>query len=117
MMRVLIAPDSFGETLTAVQAAEAMAAGWSAARPSDTVVLAPQSDGGPGFADVISATAGGCDPRACQGRSGRRREKMAKLPADQHPGTTTGALRTRRAPVLVCDEFVSSWSRAPRSGR
>lgn len=58
-MRVLIAPDSFGETLTAVQAAEAMAAGWSAARPGDVVVLAPQSDGGPGFVDVISATTSG----------------------------------------------------------
>ncbi|RVW05880.1 glycerate kinase family protein [Rhodococcus xishaensis] len=55
-MRVLIAPDSFGETLTAVQAADAMAAGWSAARPGDDVVLAPQSDGGPGFVDVIAGT-------------------------------------------------------------
>lgn len=59
LMRVLIAPDSFGETLTAVQAAEAMAAGWSAARPEDHIVRAPQSDGGPGFVDVISDTLGG----------------------------------------------------------
>lgn len=58
-MRVLIAPDSFGETLTAVQAAEAIAAGWTSARPDDGVVLAPQSDGGPGFAAVISTTVGG----------------------------------------------------------
>ena len=36
-MRVMIAPDSFGETLTAVQAAKAMAAGWTAARPQDDV--------------------------------------------------------------------------------
>lgn len=59
LMRVLIAPDSFGETLTAVQAAAAMAAGWSAARPGDHLVRAPQSDGGPGFVDVISGTLGG----------------------------------------------------------
>ncbi|WP_430333066.1 glycerate kinase family protein [Rhodococcus sp. ACT016] len=58
-MRVLIAPDSFGETLTAVQAAEAMAVGWAAARPDDDIVRAPQSDGGPGFVDVISDTLGG----------------------------------------------------------
>ncbi|RVW10905.1 glycerate kinase [Prescottella agglutinans] len=58
-MRVLIAPDSFGETLTAVEAAAAMAAGWSAARPDDEIVRAPQSDGGPGFVDVISGTVGG----------------------------------------------------------
>ncbi len=58
-MRVLIAPDSFGETLTAVEAAAAMASGWSAARPDDDIALAPQSDGGPGFVDVISGTVGG----------------------------------------------------------
>lgn len=58
-MRVLIAPDSFGETLTAVEAAAAMAAGWGRARPDDDIVCAPQSDGGPGFVDVIAAAVGG----------------------------------------------------------
>ncbi|QCQ91544.1 glycerate kinase family protein [Rhodococcus sp. SGAir0479] len=58
-MRVLIAPDSFGETLTAVQAADAMAAGWRSVRPADDIVRAPQSDGGPAFVDVISGTVGG----------------------------------------------------------
>ncbi|PTR32148.1 glycerate kinase [Rhodococcus sp. OK519] len=70
-MRVLIAPDSFGETLTAVEAAEAMAAGWSAARPGDVVVRAPQSDGGPGFADVISTTTGGMRSTHVAGPLGR----------------------------------------------
>jgi glycerate kinase len=54
-LRVLIAPDCFGESLTAVDAATAIAAGWSRARPADTLVLAPQSDGGPGFVDVLAA--------------------------------------------------------------
>lgn len=58
-MRVLIAPDSFGGTLTSAQAADAMATGWSAARPGDEAVRAPQSDGGPGFVDVIARTCGG----------------------------------------------------------
>ncbi|MFI6431803.1 glycerate kinase [Rhodococcus oryzae] len=57
-MRVLIAPDSFGDTLTAVQAAAAMAAGWSAGRPDDELIEAPQSDGGPGFVDVLAARIG-----------------------------------------------------------
>lgn len=52
--RVLIAPDSFGDSLTAVQAAEAIAAGWRRARPDDTLTLAPQSDGGPGFVGVLA---------------------------------------------------------------
>ncbi|MHA6740281.1 MULTISPECIES: glycerate kinase family protein [unclassified Rhodococcus (in: high G+C Gram-positive bacteria)] len=57
-MRVIVAPDSFGETLTAVEAAESISAGWRRGRPEDDVVTAPQSDGGPGFVDVL-ATAGG----------------------------------------------------------
>jgi glycerate 2-kinase len=58
VVRVLIAPDSFGDSLTAVQAAEAIAAGWRRARPDDTLMLAPQSDGGPGFVDVLASRLG-----------------------------------------------------------
>lgn len=58
-MRVLIAPDSFGGTLSAVAAAEAIATGWGRAAPADTVDIAPMSDGGPGFVDVLHASIGG----------------------------------------------------------
>ncbi len=54
-LRVLIAPDCFGDSLTAVQAARAIAGGWRRTRPADSVVLLPLSDGGPGFIDVLSA--------------------------------------------------------------
>lgn len=54
-MRTLIAPDCFGDSLTAVAAADAIAGGWRRARPGDTLVLAPQSDGGPGFVEVLTA--------------------------------------------------------------
>ncbi|AZG43653.1 glycerate kinase family protein [Gordonia insulae] len=57
-MRVLIAPDSFGDTLSAVAASAAIARGWSAARPGDDIRSAPQSDGGPGFVDVLAARFG-----------------------------------------------------------
>lgn len=53
--RVVIAPDCFGDSLTAVAAANAIAAGWRRARPQDRLVLAPQSDGGPGFVEVLTA--------------------------------------------------------------
>lgn len=56
-MRVLIAPDSFGDTLTAADAADAIAEGWSGERDDD-LVLAPQSDGGPGFVDALAAAGG-----------------------------------------------------------
>jgi glycerate kinase len=57
-LRVLIAPDSYGESLTAVQAAAAIAAGWNRSRPSDRVAIAPQSDGGPGFVAVLASQLG-----------------------------------------------------------
>jgi glycerate kinase len=53
-MRVLMAPDGFGGTLSPAQAAEALAAGWRRAAPGDEVDLAPLSDGGPGFVDVLA---------------------------------------------------------------
>ena len=57
-LRVLIAPDCYGDSLTAVQAAEAIADGWRRARPDDKLTLAPQSDGGPGFVDVLAGRLG-----------------------------------------------------------
>jgi glycerate kinase len=57
-MRVLIAPDCFGDSLTAVQAADAIAAGWRRARPDDELSVAPQSDGGPGFVGVLAGRVG-----------------------------------------------------------
>ena len=58
-MRVLIAPDKFAGTLTAVEAAEAIAEGWRRRSPHDQIELAPMSDGGPGFVDVLHASLGG----------------------------------------------------------
>lgn len=57
-MKALIAPDSFGDTLTAVAAAQAIAAGWKLGRPGDELVSVPQSDGGPGFVDVLASRFG-----------------------------------------------------------
>lgn len=54
-MRVLIAPDSFGGTLSAPEAAGAIAAGWREVAPDDELVRRPLSDGGPGFVDVLAA--------------------------------------------------------------
>ena len=58
-MRVLVAPDKFAGTLTAVEAAGAIATGWARHAPDDELDLAPMSDGGPGFVDVLHAALGG----------------------------------------------------------
>ena len=57
-MRVLIAPDCYGDSLSAVAATAAIAAGWRLARPADELILAPQSDGGPGFVEVLASRLG-----------------------------------------------------------
>ncbi len=58
-MRVLVAPDSFGGTLSAPEAARAMAEGWRRGSPGDELELVPLSDGGPGFVDVLAVSLGG----------------------------------------------------------
>ena len=57
-MRVVIAPDSFKGSLTSVEVASALAAGWRAARPDDEILLAPLADGGEGTLVAIAAAGG-----------------------------------------------------------
>src|SRR5262245_6414999 len=57
-LRVLIVPDKFKGTLTAQQAADAIACGWRSARPQDSLELLPMSDGGDGFGEIISRLLG-----------------------------------------------------------
>jgi glycerate kinase len=58
-VRVLVCPDKFAGTLSASEAAAAIADGWLSARPSDTVTLRPIADGGPGFLSVLHTALGG----------------------------------------------------------
>lgn len=58
-MRVLVAPDCFGGTLTAPEAAEAIATGWRRSAPADELLLRPLADGGPGFVEVLHGALGG----------------------------------------------------------
>jgi glycerate kinase len=58
VVQVLIAPDCYGDSLTAVEAAHAIADGWRRGRPDDELTLAPQSDGGPGFVGVLAGRIG-----------------------------------------------------------
>jgi glycerate 2-kinase len=57
-LHVLVAPDSFKGSLTSVEVARAIAAGWSRARPGDDVRLAPLADGGEGTLVAIEASGG-----------------------------------------------------------
>src|SRR3954453_18904745 len=55
-MGVLVAVDSFGGSMTALEAAQAVADGWCQVAPDDVLDLAPVSDGGPGFVDVLATS-------------------------------------------------------------
>jgi glycerate 2-kinase len=57
-LTIVVAPDSFKGSLTSVEVARALAAGWSRARPDDTVLLAPLADGGEGTLAAIEAAGG-----------------------------------------------------------
>lgn len=72
-MKVLFAPDSFKGSLTSVEVAHALAAGWARGRAEDKLVLAPLADGGEGTLDAIEA-AGGWTRRAARVLDPIRRE-------------------------------------------
>lgn len=73
-LRVVIAPDSFKGTVTARDAASAIADGWRKVRPHDELILVPQADGGEGTLDALEAANPGSTRRgvgAVTGPDGR----------------------------------------------
>ena len=58
-MRILVAPQEYKGTLTAVEAAAAMARGLRAELPQVEIDLAPMADGGHGTAEALLAAIGG----------------------------------------------------------
>ncbi|WP_069861602.1 glycerate kinase [Pseudomonas citronellolis] len=63
-MKLVIAPDSFKESLSAPEVAAAIARGWLRARPLDEILLRPMADGGEGTVDAVLAATGG-ERREC----------------------------------------------------
>ena len=58
-MKLVIAPDSFKESLSARAVAEAIAAGWARVYPDSELLLCPMADGGEGTVDAVLAATGG----------------------------------------------------------
>jgi glycerate kinase len=54
-VKVVIAPDKFAGTMSAAQAAGAIADGWRSVRGGDEVVIVPMADGGAGTLDAVGA--------------------------------------------------------------
>jgi glycerate kinase len=98
-MRVLIAPDKFKGSLTAVQATEAMAAGWRRVHPDHELDLAPMADGGDGTLDTLA--------HALQARRVRRRvtgplgdSVEAEFAIDERPDEPLAVVEMARASGL-----------------
>ena len=71
-MRIVLAPQELKGTLTAVEAAEAMAAGVRRALPDAALDRAPMADGGPGtVAAVVTAAGGDLRQARCRDPLGR----------------------------------------------
>lgn len=71
MARIIFAPDSFKGSLTAPDAARAMANGWRHVFPDDDCVLLPVADGGEGTLDaLLTATHGQSFEKAVTGPNG-----------------------------------------------
>ncbi|WP_439859209.1 glycerate kinase [Pseudomonas sp. MBLB4136] len=58
-MKIVIAPDSFKESLSAPEVAAAIARGWAAVFPQAELCLRPMADGGEGTVDALLAACGG----------------------------------------------------------
>lgn len=52
-LRVVLAPDSFKGTASAIEVAAGLADGWRSVRPGDTIVQCPLADGGEGTLDAV----------------------------------------------------------------
>jgi glycerate kinase len=91
-MRVVIAPDSFKGSASAVQVARAVADGWREVRPEDELVELPMADGGEGTLDAFELAVPGARrmPIEVTGPDGRRVRASWMLlpPVEDLPGGT-----------------------------
>jgi glycerate kinase len=82
-MKIVIAPDSYKESLSALEVARAIEAGFRAVFPQAECVLVPVADGGEGTVDaMVAATGGRRETVAVSGPLGERVEAFYGLTGD-----------------------------------
>lgn len=104
-MRVIVAPDSFKGTLSAPEAAEAMAAGIRSVMPAADIDLIPVADGGEGTTEVLVKATGG-----------RLREHEVLGPLGNPVRATWGILGDGRTAVVETAS-ASGWRLVPADRR
>ncbi|MGH9282932.1 MAG: glycerate kinase, partial [Acidimicrobiales bacterium] len=99
-MRVVLAPDKLKGTLTAPQAAQALARGWRRGDPDAEVEQVPVADGGEGTLETLVAALGGRRERArVAGPLGD--PLTAEIGVVDGPGGPTAVVEMARASGLV----------------
>jgi glycerate kinase len=88
-LRILVAPQEFKGTLTARQAAEAMARGLQRALPAAEIEMLPLADGGPGTVDAL-----------VEATRGRYLTKEVRDPLGRPVRARWGALGDKRTAVI-----------------
>ncbi|TWI53065.1 glycerate kinase [Pseudomonas duriflava] len=97
-MKIIIAPDSFKESLSAPAVAEAIARGWQQIYPEARCVLKPMADGGEGTVDALLAAVGG-----------ERREQVVQGPMLEAVTAQWGWLGQRTAVIEMAAASGLHW--------
>lgn len=108
--RVVIAPDSFKGTISAGDAARAIASGWLSVRPHDEVLLRPMADGGEGTLDAFEMAVPGSIrmPVTVHGPDNNPVEaSWLLLPATpEHPGGTAVVELANTSGITLLDPLL-----------
>ncbi len=89
-MRIVIAPDSFKGSASAIDAASAIAEGWRSVRPDDHLTVVPMADGGEGTVDAVAAAVSQAEVRRTRVTGPDGREVSARwliMPSGDSPRT------------------------------
>ena len=97
-MKLVIAPDSFKESLTAQEVASAIARGWRTVYPQAEIHLCPMADGGEGTVDAVLAASGG-----------ERRERQVRGPLGQLVPAHWGWLEDGQAVIEMASASGLHW--------
>lgn len=104
-MRVLAAFDKFKDALSARQACAAAAEALQGSHPGWRVEACPLTDGGEGFAEILTAAAGGLGAEAeAEGPRGRAaRASFGLVPLERIPPAARRLLGLEEGPVAVVE--------------
>ncbi|WP_194420589.1 glycerate kinase [Microbacterium abyssi] len=108
-MKVVIAPDSFKGSITAADAATALAKGWASVDPFAEIVLRPMADGGEGTVAAFAAAVPGAEliPVTVDGPAGRpvAAQWLLLPPSDTDAGGTAVIDLASTSGIELMDEL------------